>query len=200
MLTMMVCVSLSATALLAANTTPAFVLKEQLGRAWSNECVTFDLDAGQLASAKAGKALVERGGEEAAYQVVATGATSRVCFQADLEPGRTLTYRFSTKAAKRPSTDLNVIESARTIQLVNSRIGIELRRKLGPDGAPLARIRLGSGAWTGGATLSGGSAVTDYATEIVARGPVFVEAVCRVTFADGGAGTCASWSSGASPW
>jgi hypothetical protein len=163
-------------------------LREQLGYTWSNECVTFPLNETQFRVAKQGAALLGGDRRAIAYQIAESGTTARISFQVDLAPYQTLSYGFSGTAGK-PSTDMEVVESAETIRIVNRRIGIELRRKLQPGQGPIARLRLGSGLWTGDSTLDGGGAVTDYRADVTAKGPIYAEAVCLVTFVDGG-----SWS------
>jgi hypothetical protein len=65
---------------------PDFILREQLGHGWSNECVSFPLGAEQLQAAKAGKALVDNEGRQVAYQLVTSGDTARISFQVDQGP------------------------------------------------------------------------------------------------------------------
>jgi hypothetical protein len=179
---LLACLAWKATADMAAD----FVLVERLGHAWSNECVTFELKPDQVKAARQGKALAGAGGHETAFQLIETGGVARIAFQADLAPYTSASYSF-TEAASRKSTDLDVSESGDVLRLANSRTGIELRRKLKPGEGPIARIRLGSGTWTGGSTLEGSGAISDYQVEVLAKGPVFAEAICRATFADGGA-------------
>ncbi len=163
-----------------------FVLREQLGNTWSNECVSFPLNANQLQAVGNGKALVDREGRQTAYQIELSDVTTRrICFQVDLAPYQSLGYRFSDDKNK-PQTDLVIKDAANVVRIENGHIGVEIRKRLQPGQGPLARIRLGSGIWTGGSTLEGGGAVKDYRADVVARGPVFTEVICRATFADGG--------------
>jgi hypothetical protein len=165
-----------------------FTLREQLGHGWSNECVTFPLNDAQLKAARQGRGLLGPGGAETPWQLVATGGVARLAFQVDLSPYATAEYTFSSGAA-RPATDLTVSDAGDVLRLANGRTGIELRKKLKPGEGPIARFRLGSGSWTGGSALEGGSAPASYAVEVTARGPVFAEAVCRATWADQGTWT-----------
>lgn len=169
-------------------TSADFTLREYLGRGWSNECVSFPLSDVQTKAATQGRALLGPGGLETAYQVSGAGSTARISFQADLPPYQTLAYTFAGTAAK-PATDLRVTEDATGIQIVNGRIGIELRKRLQPGQGPIARVRLGSGIWTGGSTIEGGTPPAAYEVEMTANGPVFAEAVCRATWADKGTWT-----------
>lgn len=162
-----------------------FTLREYVGHAWSNECVTFSLTPAQAASVRQDKALLGPGGNEEAYQIVGTGDAARLAFQANLPPYGTAEYSFSTKASAK-TTDVVAEDAKGVLRIVNGRIGIEVRKALKSGEGPLERIRLGSGVWTGSSTLTDNGAVSAYTAEVVARGPVFAEIVCRATFADQG--------------
>ncbi len=162
-----------------------FVLREQLGYGWMNECVSFPLNANQLAAARQGRALVGEGGQEVSYQLVEENGTARISFQVDLPAYQTLSCSF-TGDATRPRTDLGITESAESIIIENARIGIEIRKRLQPGQGPIAAIRLRSGTWTGGSILEGGPAVQAYKALVIRRGPVFAEVMCRASYGDQG--------------
>ena len=163
-----------------------FTIKEHLGHAWSNEVVTFTPTRSQRRAAAGGKWLVDEEGNRMPCQLV-TGekGVARIAFQVDVPPDSTREFRFEGKAAKR-SADLSIDETHDLVRLFNSRIGISLRKKLTADQGPIEGIRLGSGTWTGGSKLSGGSAIAEHTVEVTARGPVFTEAVTSTVFSDGG--------------
>ena len=165
-----------------------FTLREHLGHAWSNECVTFSLTPAQAAAAQQGKRLLGPGGKDVACQINGTGTAARLAFHVALPPHATAEYSFSDDPAA-VSSELTITEKDGLLRVGNDRIGIEVRKALNPGEGPLARVRLGSGPWLGDSVLEGGGAVSDYTAEVVARGPVFAEIVCRVTFADQGAWT-----------
>lgn len=165
-----------------------FTVREHLGHAWSNECVTFALTPAQMAAAQQGKRLMGPGGKEEACQIIGTGPAARLAFQVELPPHATAEYSFASDPAT-VSSDLTTTDKDGMLRIGNSRIGIEVRKAPKPGEGPLARIRLGSDTWIGGSTLEGGVAVSAYTAEVVARGPVFAELACRTTFADGGTWT-----------
>lgn len=182
-------VFLSAVVVYGAGAGDGFVLREYLGHSWSNECVTFPLTAGQKAMVKKGFALMNPEGQEVVYQVVGgeKEGDSRICFQGDLGPYETRTYQFNGgRMASAGKSDLKVVEDGDGIQVLNGRIGIEVRKKLKPGQGPIAAIRVGSSTWTGGSVMEGGRAVKEYKAAVVARGQVFVEVESHATFADGG--------------
>jgi hypothetical protein len=163
-----------------------FVLREQLGHTWSNELVTFPVTPQQLAALHAGAVLVGPGGRTVPSQLmVADGSETRVAFQVTLDPGETLTYRVGRGAKPEPA-DIVVEESAAAIVLQNRHTGIKLSKSLTRDAGPIAGIRLRSGRWTSGSTLTGTAAVRKYEARVVASGPVFVDAECVTEFVDGG--------------
>jgi hypothetical protein len=165
-----------------------FVLREQLGYGWSNACVTFSLKPEQAGMLRKGGALLGPGGKTIPCQLAEEGGLPQIAFQADLAPYTTAEYVLAP-GGSRLAADLEAVDAGGVIRLANSRIGIELRKALKAGEGPVARIRLGSGVWTGGSSFAGGAPVKAYAVELTARGPVFAEAVCRASFADGGTWT-----------
>lgn len=165
-----------------------FILKEQLGKAWSNECVSFPMNASHGEAAAGKKALVDGSGNQVVYQVAGGKGQQKISFQTDLQAYETKTLSFG-KAAAVANTDLKVTESPDRIRIENTYIGIELQKKLSGDGGPISKIRLRSGTWTGGSTLEGNGGIASIKTTLDAKGPVFAEATCNVTFKDGGTWT-----------
>jgi len=162
-----------------------FVLREHLGRGWTNEMVTFPLSAAQAGQFKASPRFTGPSGETVAGQVFEADGKPRLALQVTLSPGARQGYRLSNQGTP-PASDLKVEDSKDGMRLGNSLVGIALRKKLQGKEAPISGIRLRSGKWTTGATLEGAAEVTGYRVELTARGPVFAEAVCHITFADQG--------------
>lgn len=162
-----------------------FVLREQLGKNWANEVVTFPLSPQQVAAVKAGAQVIGPEGEVVASQLLDVEGQQRLAFQVSLAPGATRSYRLG-KAGKTAAGDWKIEESGGLIAVTNGEIGLRVRKSLKANEGPLAGIRLRSGNWTGDSTLTDGAAVKNYSAEITARGPVLVEVVCKVVFVDDG--------------
>ncbi|QDU92869.1 heparinase II/III family protein [Lignipirellula cremea] len=172
----------------AADSVAHFVLQEHLGHAWSHECVSFPLTPAQATQAGQGTPLVDNDGQPVAYQLQpAIGEQSpRLWLQTDLPPLATRAFHFDRQAKAAESADLKIQESPTELRIENGLTGVVLRKTLTAGEGPIARFRLRSGQWTGGSSLIGGAAVTQYTVEVTARGPVFIEVQCRVQFADEG--------------
>lgn len=170
---------------LAGAANAAFALREPIGRHWRHESVRFPLTAGQLRDAQAGRALIGPDGQSVAYQVVPAKAAdpAAIEFLVDLPPYATQSYAFGDKQAA-TATDLDVSETREVIRLVNGLTGIEIRKSLKDGQGPIARIRLQSGKWMGESLLTTELKIKDYNASVIARGPIFAEAVCRAVFDD----------------
>ena len=162
-----------------------FVLREHLGRTWPHELVTFPLTPPQLKAAQQGAQVVGPKDEVVPSQIFTENGQARLAFQVTLLPGATQTYRLG-KAAKPKAGDLQIEEKQDRWLLGNEFIALALRKKLTGNEAPVAGVRVRSGGWTAGASRMGGADIASYSVEVTARGPVFAEAVCQVTFADQG--------------
>lgn len=170
----------------AANPVQAqdFVLRDHLGRTWSDELVTFPLTAAQMDSVRQGAQVVGPKDQVIPSQIITEGKTPKLAFQVTLMPHASQSYRLD-KSAKSKPVDLEVQEKPDRWIIGNAHIGIALRKNLQGDQTPLAGVRVGSG-WTAGATRMGGSKIVAYSVEVSARGPVVADAVCKATFADKG--------------
>ena len=122
------------------------------------------------------------------YQIVegSTGAPPAIEFLADLDPFEKRAYKFARAGGHAAAaTDLKIQETSETIRLVNSRIGISIRKKLVEGLGPIEGIRLPSGQWIGNSRLLGAPLVpSSYSVSLVARGPVFAEIICDIRFAE----------------
>ncbi len=161
-----------------------FALTEYLHRAWSNECVTFPLDAAARGHVAKQHALVGPGGRAVPYQVMPPedGRPERIAFLVDLAPFASAEYTFAESAAA-TDTDLVVEETADAFRLSNGLTGIALAKAPAAGQGPVSAVRLASGAWCGGSRVSTPFAADGYRVEITARGPVFLEAVCTMRWA-----------------
>ena len=161
-----------------------FRIREQLGRAWSHEFVTFATfhsPAEQLV-------LVDEAGRSLPFQWIKTpgGNRHKIGFQVDLAPYAENVYRL-TKSGHPPDgqTDLRVERRADELRIANSKIGIALRTRAAADGSgPIAGIKLNSGKWVGDSDLKSDQSIVDWNVQLVAEGPVYVEAVVTIKFAN----------------
>jgi hypothetical protein len=170
---------------LGAQAADDFRLIDFLGKASSNERVTFLLTKSQLRHVKAGHALLGPVDKPVNYQLMTQGDSqqARIAFLADLAPFETNAYHFSDAAASAVS-DLKIEDEAEAVTLSNSKTGLRLPKTLKEGVGPIGGIRLLSGKWVGGSSLQSDSAVTAYAVEILSRGPVSAEALCKITLAN----------------
>ncbi len=160
-----------------------FTLRDFIGRDWRNECVTFPLTADQLRQAQLGLSLTGPDGKAIPYQVAAGAGQqpATISFLTDLNAYETRVFRFTTEHAQ-TATDLRIVETPADIRLTNSLSGITIAKALANGAGPIAGIRLKSGKWVGASTLTSDTPLTAYTAEVTARGPAFVEVVCRATF------------------
>jgi hypothetical protein len=168
-----------------------FVLRDELNRTWSRECVTFPLTKAQAKQAQAGRPLMDADGKSLPYQVLpgADGA-KRLAFQADLAPMASRAFGFAAKGKADSATDLTVEETADAVMIGNGKTGIRLAKALAGGNGPIAGVKLNSGKWVGGSRLVSDVPVVAYTVQITARGPVMAEAVCKLTLGGNG-----SWES-----
>ena len=164
-----------------------FVLQDFLGRTWRNEAVRFPLSPSDAQHVVAKHALMGPDNKPIAYQIVSQvgGKPSAIEFMADLDPLQKNVYKFSDKAGAPIATDLKIEETATTIRLTNSRVGIAIRKKLAAGEGPIESIRLQSGKWIGGSRLDPKEAPTAYSAKIVNNGPVLAEVLCEAQFGEG---------------
>ncbi|MHB9132947.1 MAG: hypothetical protein ACYDBB_17920 [Armatimonadota bacterium] len=174
-----------ALAAFAAEAPGDFVLQDLLGRSWQNERVTFSLTEAQFRHAQAGHALLGGDDKPVPYQLIPnpTPQGARIAFLTDLAPFETRAFRFSDAPAT-GTGDLKIAEDTEAITLTNSKTGIRLPKTLKDGAGPIGGVRLLSGKWAGGSTLQSNQAVTAYSVEVLSRGPVSAEALCKATLAD----------------
>lgn len=177
----------AAVVLQAAAAAQDFTLREELGRQWRHECVTFPLTPAQSQQVAANRGLLGPDGKPVPTQVI-TGGDGKFCiaFHVDLAPYQIATWRFGDDVEPDHRTDLNVETTDRRIRITNALIGIELTKQPAAGDGPIAGFRLNSGHWAGASRLLSKSSVARWEMEVVESGPVLVEAICRAKFVDGG--------------
>jgi hypothetical protein len=161
------------------------VLNEHLGYDWQESSVSFPLSRDDREQAQAGHALTGADGREVVWQLAPDG--EQLWLRTDLPAGATQRFSFDEKPASHQS-DLTLTETADELRIENRFTGLRLRRRLAPGQGPIAGVRLQSGRWTAGSTLKpdGRATTAAYDVTVLARGPIYVEIECRMTFADDG--------------
>jgi hypothetical protein len=161
----------------AEKTTPdSFVLRDFIGRAWSNELVAFPASKTQLRHAQAGHALVGSDGRAALYQLTGD-KDNRIQFLADIEPFATQAYRFLDTTTNL-TTDLKIEESDEVIHLSNDETGIAIRKTLKNGEGPFVGFSLASDKWLGSSSFTG-LTMNAWNVSIRARGPACAWVVCE---------------------
>lgn len=115
--------------------------------------------------------------------------SENIAFVTDLDPLEKRTFYLVRTSKGSPATGVTVLDSedGQCVVLENGRIAVRLARDRSEAvNGPIAGIRLSGGNWIGEGKLSGEGGATDYTLEVVHRGPVFTEAVCRYRFGDRG--------------
>lgn len=166
---------------------PDFVLREELNRRWTHECVTFPLTPAQQEKAQALRPLADADGKGVPYQVLTgTAGQARIAFHTDLAPLATRGFTFATDGKAEFANELAVEETPELLRISNGLTGIALRKMSGWGNGPIAGIRLTSGRWVGGSQLITDVPEPDWTVQVTARGPVMAEAVCRIRLGDKG--------------
>ena len=91
-------VGLSVILVCGSATAEDFVLREHLGRTWTNELVTFPLTPEQLATGRKGARLIGPGEMPLSCQLSDLSGPPRLAFQVTLTPGATQSYRLEKAA------------------------------------------------------------------------------------------------------
>ena len=164
-----------------------FVLREYLGKTWSNEVVVFQLDTPAGAGSEAHQRLLGPEGKAVPFQyVTGTNGTPSLAFQTDLPEFSEKTYRLENSGEPPPSTDLRLDQEPACIRITNSLTGLEIPTAQGAyTNGPFLRMKLRSGTWIGASRLLCKTAIESYTATVVAAGPVYAEVECRYRFADG---------------
>ena len=184
-----------------------FVLREQLGRRWTDELVRLPFKAApgechrdslrlEGPHGPVAMQLLDAEWHEDAETFV---RRARIALVVDLPPQATEIYtlRFAPQAAAeatRPTSPLRVTAGEGSVEVVNGRFGARLlagQKGYDPPAAaedvpgPLLAMRLPDGRWFGGSRMFGSTKLTGYTSELTAAGPVVAEVCYCYRYADG---------------
>jgi len=177
---------------LAAEGKHEFVLRDYLNRHWQNELVIYPFAFPEPGVPPESLRLYGPDGKPVLFQILRRPAGSdrtltegEVAFKANVEPFGTSIYRLAQGKDEMPKSDLEVEENKRRIRLANALVGIEIPASLGEASAgPIKSLKLRSGTWIGKGRLEG-KKIKEYEARLLARGPVFAQALSRYGFTDG---------------
>jgi hypothetical protein len=156
-----------------------WTLRDYFNRNWQNELVTYAVDD-QTASNKK-LTLTDAAGTAHSYQWIKEGAQTKIAFMADVPPNDQSTYKL-VAGAPQTATDLAVEETADSIRLYNNQTGVLIRKTLAEGQAPIAAVRLLSGAWVGASQRLSTPPLQSYTAQITQRGAVMSEVLCEAKF------------------
>ncbi|MHB9132638.1 MAG: hypothetical protein ACYDBB_16335 [Armatimonadota bacterium] len=161
-----------------------FVLKDDIGQAWTHDIVSFPLTRPLSAQEQAGMALLGPDGVAVPCQFSTDGAVTSVAFLADLPAYGESRYQLVRQAPKAVPAPFQIERTADSIRVSNGITGVEVPTPAGryQDG-PLLGIRLKSGGWIGGSRLTTKRAIESYTATVTAEGPVYIDLECRYRFA-----------------
>ena len=114
---------------LHASETPgqSFVLREYLGKTWSNEVVVFQLDTPAGAGSGTHQRLLGPEGKAVPFQyVTGTNGATDLAFQTDLPEFSEKTYRLENSGEPPLATDLRLEQEPACIRITNSLTGLEI--------------------------------------------------------------------------
>ncbi|MEA3412263.1 MAG: hypothetical protein U9R74_12095 [Pseudomonadota bacterium] len=183
------------------------VLEEQLNTTWTEEPVSFDIEA------KTGECHPDavrlrgpRGPIPSQLSDVVTWPgtpflkSASIWLVTDLQPLQRLVFtvacndRAADASAPVPSGDFRLEQGNETATMTTSKFGIRLRLGNGSDTMPVASgkvpgplesMRLAGGAWFGGSDFYGDTRIRAWSSELTAAGPVFGEVRYRYEYEDG---------------
>lgn len=179
----------------------SLVLREHLGMAWTNEVVTYTLEA-PAGAVNPGPAEVSGPGGPVPAQfsaAVPPAKGARLSILVDhLDPFGTNSYTIAASApnpAKEAKSDLVVSPTASQVEFATAGFGV--RVPLGEKtfnkpvpistvAGPVAAMHLADGAWVGGSALWGSNlSVKSWSGRLTDRGPVFARAEVTYQFEGG---------------
>ena len=172
----------------AAHAVQVIHLKEYLGHTFTDELISYPLDAGlrQAASLQ----VIDDTGASLPCQVVYGRIYLLVSLKADSE--RTFTVRPGQPAAAerqvRVSEDGDLLtfdSGVMAVRLTNGKQDYATPLEGTQAPGPLRGVRTADGAWIGKSWLQAPLKVTGYQTTVTARGPLFAEALVEYTFEGG---------------
>jgi len=166
-----------------------FSFEDHLHRAWCNELVFYPVEAALWG--RQDLSLIEPDGTSTPLQWVAAehapNGKASVAFLASVPEFGKATYSLVTLRQVAKDGDLQVSESANSLELTNAQIGLRLHRgeKALTDG-PLAGLRLPSGVWIGDGSIAEAARPTRHRVDVTSQGPVFLDATVNYEFGDKG--------------
>ncbi|MCL1857102.1 MAG: hypothetical protein FWF84_05640, partial [Kiritimatiellaeota bacterium] len=177
-----------------------FELTEYLGTAWSNECVTYAVDATVAERLRAGAVCKGDDGVEVPWQLTADGTGVR--FIAALPEYGKRVYAL-TAGQPLAKTHLKVTETQEYFEIANAVTGVRISKSLGgmppavnsshrsedlcyPGQGPVMAWRLSDGTWAGGSTFTPMRKIEEYRALIVEQGAVLAKVEAVATFEGGG--------------
>jgi len=182
------------------------VVQDHIKITWSNELVTYPLEAPE-GQCHRDSVRVDGPKGPVACQLSEVQfwpgsktfvKSAKLSFIVDLKPLARDTYRVRYSArpsiGKMPTTDLSIKKGGDSVEVTTSRFGAKLllgrkryARPASPSKVPgpIAAMQFGDGKWLDGSRMYGRTKITGYSSELVASGPVFAEVVTRYTYEGG---------------
>jgi len=174
---------------LAAPLTQTIHLKEYLGHRWSDELISYPLDAGLQAAH--GVAATDETGARIPCQAAGGRIYLLVTLPADTEKTFTITGARSTVAVGQPVTvkqehDALLLDSdAMAVRLPSGTVKYPHPMEAKSVPGPLQGVRAKDSVWVGASWLDAPLKVTGYTTTVSAAGPLFADATVEYTFEGG---------------
>ncbi|MCH5372975.1 MAG: heparinase II/III-family protein, partial [Planctomycetes bacterium] len=164
-----------------------FVMRDYLRRDWQHELVFYPVD--EPIFGRDDVTLIGPDETPIVFQWVpadqAGSGKSSIAFFADL-PSLSESRYVLVKGQPVRRTDLEITVTADSIRLENRTTGIRLGGSAMATAGPIAAIRLSGGRWIGGGSLRSMLAPAGCSVQVLARGPVFADALVSYNFPDSG--------------
>ncbi len=161
----------------------SFPMTEFVGQNWNNDLVSFNFKKPLSAQQVANLSLLGPDNKEVPYQAVIKGDKTSLSFLADLPAYEHRVYKVVARKPSKAPSPFVIEENMETLRVSNGITGVEVPTANGDykDG-PIRRVRLRSGVWVGGSSLTLKREITSYSARVVAKGPVYVDIECRYVF------------------
>ncbi len=160
-----------------------FTLTDQLNRQWEHELVFYPV--ADKVFERDDLVLLDPDDKPVAHQWVpaelAPAGKKSVAFFASVPAFGKASYRLAPGTPNR-DTDLRVAENAGGATLENRQTGIRLAGGAVAADGPVAGIRLATGRWVAGGRLESPLRPSSHRIQVLARGPVFAEALVSYEF------------------
>ncbi len=178
-----------ACALAAQAATQTLKLKEYLGHTWTNELVSFKLDAALVkepalqTTDAAGKAVPYQVHQGRIYLLVTLPADGEMVYT--VAPGQPAVTVDPMTSAVAANDTLTLDAGVMAIRLPAGLVAYKQPAEAKTVPGPILGVRQGQGPWIGKSWLDAPLKVEGYQTKIVATGPLFSEATIDYTFEGG---------------